>query len=423
MRRAVKVRLYPTPEQETLFARTAGAAKKAYNLGLGVRKDAYEQDGLSVSTNDLMKMLPLWKEEFPYLAEVSSVVLQQALRNLDTAYKNFFEACKGDGKARFPRFKTRNSRVSFRLTKAGFRVKGGQLLVAKSKDPVLCRDRNYTLPENATSVTISRDASGRWFASFLVDDVVPLPETAGTKAVGIDLGVKSLAVTSDGEEFANPKHFDRHARRLAKYQRMMARRAPKPGQNASSNYRKAQRKAARVHAKIADSRRDAIHKVTTDLVERYDVIVIEDLNVSGLIKSKRMSRSIADTAWGEFRRQLVYKAGSPVGTPEEERVPGWYGKKLVVIDRFSPTSKTCSACGDVKRKLMLSEREWACTGCGTLHDRDLNAAKNIVAAGLAVLSGDVQDACGGSVRPSSSDAGGPDEAGKSPRQHPVLSAA
>jgi len=419
------VRLYPTRVQETLFARTAGAARKVYNLGLGVRKDFYEQDGISVSTNDLMAMLPLWKEEFPWLGEVSSVVLQQSLRNLDTAYTNFFRTCKGEGKARFPRFKTRNSRVSFRLTKAAFRVKDGQLFVAKSKDAVEFRDQNYKIPEGASSVTVSRDAAGRWHASFLVDDVVVLPETTGTKIVGIDLGVKTLAVTSDGEEFANPKHFDKHARRLAKYQRVMARRKPKPGQKASSNYRKAQAKAGRVHAKIADSRRNAIHQLATSLVKRYDIIVIEDLNVAGLIKSKRMSRSIADAAWGEFRRQLEYKAGSPMETPEEKRVPGWYGKKLVVIDRFSPTSKTCSVCKDVKQKLMLSEREWACTGCGTLHDRDLNAAKNILAAGLAVLGSNVQEACGGNVRPVSdlSGAGCPGEAGKSPGQRSALSAA
>ncbi len=412
MRRAVKVRLYPTPAQESLFARTAGAARKVYNLGLGVRKDFYEQDSISVSTNDLMKMLPLWKEEFPYLGEVSDVALQQSLRNLDTAYTNFFKACKGEGKARFPRFKTRNSRVSFRLTTNGFRVKDGQLFVAKSKEAVPFKDANYTIPGDASSVTISRDAAGRWQASFLVDDVVSHPETTGEKIVGIDLGVKTLAVTSDGEEFANPKHFDKHARRLAKYQRQTARRKPKPGQKASANYRKAQVKAGRVHAKIADSRRNAIHQLTTNLAKRYDIIIIEDLNVAGLIKSKRMSRLIADAGWGEFRRQLEYKTE-------------WYGKKLVVIDRFSPTSKTCSVCKNVNKKLMLSEREWACTGCGALHDRDLNAAKNILAAGLAVLGSNAQDACGGNIRPGpdSSGTGSPDEAGKSSKQRSALSAA
>jgi len=385
-----------------------------YNAGLGLKKDAWTEDQLNISAYDLMKMLPLWKEEFPWLREVSDVALQQALRNLDRAYANFFRACKGEGKSRFPRFKTRNSRVSFRLTKNGFRVKGGQLFIAKSNSPLVFRDKDYTLPENASSVTISRDAAGRWFASLLVDDVVAWPETTGEKAVGIDLGVKTLAVghDSDGETFEveNPKHFAKQARRLAKYQRMMARRAPKPGQKASNNYRKAQAKAGRVHAKIADARQNTIHQTTTRIARRYDVICIEDLAVTGMIRSKRMSRSIADASFGEFRRQLTYKAE-------------WYGKRLVVIDRFAPTSKTCSDCGEPNGALALSDREWACTNCGTLHDRDLNAAKNILSAGLAELGSNAQDACGGSVRPPSPDSGRPGEAGNSPSRATARSAA
>jgi len=403
-RRAIKVRLYPSLEQESLLARTAAAARRVYNLGLGVRKDYWQEDQISVTTYDLMRMLPLWKEEFPWLGEVSSVALQQSLRNLDQAYANFFRACKGEGKSRFPRFKTRNSRRSFRLTKNGFRVKDGQLFIAKSKEPVEFRDKNYTLPANASSVTISRDAAGRWHASFLVEDVIEWPATTGGKAVGVDLGVKTLAVTSDGVEYANEKRLNLHLSRLRRYQRMMARRRPKPGQEASKNYRKAQAKVARTHAKIADGRRDRIHKITTELARTYDVICIEDLAVSGMMKSKRMSRSIADASFGEFRRQLDYKAA-------------WYGKRLRVVNRYTPTSKTCSECGEKNETLALSDREWVCTVCGTLHDRDLNAAKNILTAGLA------DSACGGNLRPASTDAGSPGETGKRSKQRAALSAA
>jgi putative transposase len=325
MQRAVKVRLYPSPEQEALLSRTAGACRFVCNQGLGLKKNAWEQDQLNISSYDLMAMIPMWKEEFPWLGEVSSVALQQSLRNLDRAYSNFFKACKGESKAkaRFPRFKTRNSRASFRLVGAAFSIKDGQLYVAKSRTPLAHRDKQ-PLPTDASSVTISRDAAGRWFASLLTDDVVAIPETTGERAVGVDLGIKTFAVTSDGDEFANPHHFDKHRARLKKYQRVMARRAPKPGQKASNNYRKTQRKVARVHGKIADGRRNTINQVTTELVRRYDVICIEDLNVAGMIKNRKLARSIADVSWGEFRRQLEYKTE-------------WYGKRLVVIDRFSPS--------------------------------------------------------------------------------------
>jgi len=383
VRRAVKVRLYPDPAQEALFAQTAGAARWVFNTGLAVRRDAWQDDQISVSTNDLMAMLPLWKEEFGWLREVSDVALQQSLRNLDVAYGNFFRACRGEGRARFPRFKTRNSRVAFRLTRNGFRVKDGQFYVAKNDQPVTFRDKGgYEIPADATSVTISKDAAGRWHASFLVDDVVPLPhQQAGEmRVVGVDLGIKTLAVTSDGDEFENPKHFDKHARRLAKYQRMMSRRKPAPGQRASNNYRKAQHKAGRVHARIADARRDTIHQTTTALARRYDIVCIEDLNVAGMVKNKKLARAISDAGFGEFRRQLEYKTT-------------WYGTKLIVLDRWHPSSRLCHVCGWKNSELRLSDRQWTCRDCGTLHDRDLNAAKVIASAGLADY------ACGGDIRP------------------------
>lgn len=389
MRRAVKVRVYPNPAQEALFAQTAGAARWVFNTGLAVRKDAWQDDQVAVSTADLMRMLPLWKEEFPWLRDVSDVALQQALRNLDQAYANFFRACRGEGKARFPRFKTRNSRVAFRLTTNGFRVRDGQFYVAKNADPVVFRDKGgYVIPANATSVTVSRDGAGRWYASFLIDDVVAVPVTVAEAAaaggdmrvVGVDLGVKTLAVTSDGDEFANPRSFDKHARRLTKYQRMMARRAPKPGQKASNNYRKAKAKAGRVHARIADTRANTIHQTTTTLVKRYDIVCIEDLNVAGMVKNKRHARAISDAGFGEFRRQLAYKTQ-------------WYGKKLIIIDRWHPSSRLCHVCGWKNSELKLSDRHWTCRDCGTRHDRDLNAAKSIASAGLADY------ACGGEIRP------------------------
>ncbi len=344
-----------------------------------------------------MKLLPAWKgnPETVWLGEVSSVVLQQALRDQDRAFNNFFGSCTGKRQGprmRHSRFKTRNSRKSLRYTKQGFTYKDGEIRLAKMLDEPLGIVWSRPLPEGMepSSVTVSQDAAGRWFMSILCEEIItPLAKTE--KTVGVDLGVKTFALYSDGQHIEHPKLLAAKAARLARYQRVASRRQPKPGQAASKNYVKAKTRVAKQHVKVADARRDFLHTTTTDLVTRFDVVVLEDLHVAGMKRNRHLAKSISDSGWGEFRTQIEYKTQ-------------WYGKRIVVIDRWYPSSRLCSTpdCGGKNNHLKLSDRTWVCNNCGTLHDRDLNAAKNIRAAGLAVVQRELDKACGEDVRPKQS---------------------
>ncbi len=344
-----------------------------------------------------MKFLPLWKKEpdLVWLGEVSSVVLQQTLRDQDRAFKNFFDSCTGKRKGpkmRYPRFKTRNSRKSLRYTKPGFTYTNGEIRLAKMMDEPLGIVWSRPLLESAapSSVTVSQDAAGRWFISILCEEIVtPLAKTG--KMVGVDVGLKTFALYSDGEHIEHPKLLAKKAARLARYQRVVSRRKPQPGQAASKNYVKAKIRVAKQHVKVADARRDFLHKITTDLVTRFDVVVLEDLHIAGMKRNRHLAKSISDSGWGEFRALLEYKTQ-------------WYGKRFIVIDRWRPSSKLCSTpdCGGKNNHLKLSDRTWVCNNCGTLHDRDFNAAKNIRAAGLAVVQRELDKACGEDVRPKAS---------------------
>ena len=233
-------------------------------------------------------------------------------------------------------------------------------------------------------VIVSRESDGRWYVTFTIDTDAPESLAETGRAVGVDLGVTDFAVTSDGERTANPRHLERKARRLARYQRRMAR-----CQKGSANRAKAAAKVARAHRKIRNARSDFLHRTSIRLVREHDVIVIEDLNVVGMVRNRHLARAISGCGWGEFRRQLDYKCQR-------------YGRRLVVIDRWYPSSKTCSACGHLLASLSLSTRHWRCPSCGARHDRDINAAKNILAAGRAVARGSPGDACGAEVRHSGS---------------------
>ncbi len=344
-----------------------------------------------------MKFLPVWKKDpdTVWLGEVSSVVLQQTLHDQGQAFTNFFGSCTGKRKGpkmRYPRFKTRNSRKSLRYTKPGFTYTNGEIRLAKILDEPLNIVWSRRLPEGVapSSATVSQDAAGRWFISILCEEIVtPLAKTE--KMVGVDLGVKTFAVLSDGQHIEHPQLLASKAARLARYQRVASRRKPKPGKEASRNYVKAKIRVARQHVKLADARRDFLHKVTTDLVTRFDVIVLEDLHIAGMKGNRQLAKSISDSGWGEFRTLIEYKTQ-------------WYGKRLIVIDRWHPSSKLCSTpgCDGKNSHLKLSERSWTCSGCGTLHDRDLNAAKNILAAGLAVVQRELDKACGEDIRPKQS---------------------
>lgn len=375
MQRAFRYRFYPTPEQESLLRRTLGCVRLVYNRALDARSTAWATESKSISYLQTSAMLTGWKkqDDLEFLNEVSSVPLQQCLRHLQAAFSNFFSK-----RAKYPNFKKKRNGGSAEFSSSGFRWRDGQLFLAKCSEPLPIR-WSRQIPEGCTpsTVTVSLSPAGRWHVSLLVDDhtIQQLPTVES--CVGVDLGLKSLLITSEGEAIKNPRSFNQHRKRLAKAQKALARK-----QKGSRNRQKAWERVARIHARITDSRRDHLHKLTTRLVKENQLIAVEDLCVKGMLRSKRYSRSIADAAWGELVRQLEYKAS-------------WYGRTFVKVDRFFPSSKTCSACGHVMEAMPEGIRDWDCPSCGVHHDRDINAAKNVLAAGLAVA------ACGAPVRPNS----------------------
>ena len=370
-KRAYKYRFYPTDAQAHNLACTFGCCRFVYNWALKHRKDAYFQQGKRLSHNDLSVAITALKNEegTSWLGEVSSVPLQQALRHLDTAFTNFFEH-----RADYPVFKKKHGVQAATYAANAFSWDGTRLSLAKQQEP-LAIVWSRPLPDGAkpSSVTATRDKAGRYFVSILVEEEIgTLPMTA--KTVGVDLGLKSFLVTSDGEALANPKYYARDEKKLAKAQRKLAKK-----QKGSQNRTKARHKVAKLHARIADTRRDFQHKTSTKLIRENQVICLETLNIKGMLKNHCLAKAISDVGWSEFIRRLEYKAK-------------WYERTIVRIDRFEPSSKTCHDCGYVLETLTLDVREWVCPECGVWYDRDVNAAKNIEAVGLTVL------ACGGTVR-------------------------
>lgn len=361
--RAYKYRFYPTPEQAQLLARTFGCVRFVYNAVLRYRTDALYQRKEKVGfTAANAKLTSLKKEaETAFLNEVSSVPLQQCLRHQQRAFKNFFE-----GHAKYPRFKSKRHRQSAEYTRSAFKYRDGQLFLAKCKTPLNIR-WSRELPGEPSTVTVSRDSAGRYFVSCLCEfEPEALPVTP--KMVGIDLGLKDLFVTSDGHRVGNPRHTATYAARLAKAQRRLSKK--KLG---SANRAKARRKVARIHAKISDCRKDRLHKLSRKIVNDNQVICVESLKVKNMLRNRSLAKSISDVGWGEFVRQLEYKAA-------------WAGRQLSAIDQWYPSSKRCSDCGYVMPAMPLQIRAWTCPECASEHDRDVNAAVNIKAAGLAVLA-------------------------------------
>ncbi|MER5928178.1 RNA-guided endonuclease InsQ/TnpB family protein [Streptomyces mirabilis] len=379
VKRAYRYRFCPTDAQAAELSRTFGCVRKVYNMALAARTEAWTRQE-RVNYHQTSAMLTAWKRtgELAYLNEVSSVPLQQALRHLQTAFANFFGK-----RARYPRFKSRKkSRKSAEYTTSAFRFRDGELRLAKMSEPLRIV-WSRPLPEGVSpsTVTVSQDAAGRWFVSMLCEDpgIRHLPATDA--AVGIDAGLDHLLALSTGEKIANPRHERRDRAVLAKAQRRLAKK-----EKGSANGVKARRKVARIHARIADRRRDSLHQITTRLVRENQTLVIEDLSVRNMVKNRKLARVISDAAWREFRGMLEYKAQ-------------WYGREVIAVDRWFPSSKLCSACGTLQDKMPLNVRTWTC-GCGATHDRDVNAAKNLLAAGRAVA------ACGAGVRPQRSSPGG-----------------
>ena len=363
IKRAYRFRFYPTPEQEMILAKTFGCVRFAYNYMLRLRTDAWFKEKKRIGYHETSALLTELKKtpEHAWLNEVSSVPVQQALRHLQTAFNNFFAK-----RARYPQYKRKDGPQSAEYTTSAFKWDGRSLKLAKMAEPLAIR-WSRTIPKAAkvTTVTVSKDAAGRYFVSLLCDEVVsPKPEVTGK--VGIDLGLTHFAILSTGEKIAAPNTFRKYEAKLAKLQRRLAKK-----QKGSKNRAKARLKVARLHAKIADARRDFLHKLSTRLINENQVIAIESLSVSNMQKNRCLSKSISDAGWSEFVRQLEYKAR-------------WYGRELIGIDRWYPSSKRCSDCGYTMPKMPLNVREWVCPECGSIHDRDINAARNVLAAGLAV---------------------------------------
>ncbi|MFF0769171.1 RNA-guided endonuclease InsQ/TnpB family protein [Nonomuraea wenchangensis] len=375
------VRLYPTAGQRQTLAKAFGCARTVFNDGLRLRREAHEGGLPYIPDAELSKRVITQAKKTPeraWMGEVSAVVLQQALADLNTAYRNFFSSLAGTRngpKAGPPRYRSRKDRrQAIRFTRnARFQVTaGGKLRLPKIGDVDVRWSRD--LPSEPSSVTVIRDAAGRYFASFVVEaGDEPLPETSGE--VGIDLGLTHFAVLSDGRKIGNPRFLRRAERRLKKAQRALSRKA-----KGSNNRKKAVVKVARAHAKVADARRDFTHKLSTQIIRENQTVVVEDLCVKGLARTK-LAKSVYDAGWARFTAMLAYKAAR-------------HGRLFVRIDRWFPSSKLCSDCGALADSMPLNVRSWTCP-CGAVHDRDVNAAKNILAAGRA----ERLNACGGTVRP------------------------
>lgn len=354
--RAYRYELDPNKEQRILLAKHAGAARFAYNWGLARRIALWEQDRKQTNAIAQHKELNAMKKtDYPWMYEVSECAPQEALRNLDNAFKHFFEGRKAGRKVGFPRFKKKGRNDSFRLT--------GHIHVFE-RHVQLPRLGTIRLKEVSSvegrilSATMRREAD-RWFVSVAVELERPDPAPVDGPTVGIDVGLTAFATLSTGEKVEAPKPMAKHLRRLKRLSRSLSRK-----EKGSKNRKKAQLRLARLHRRIRNIRQDFLHKFTTSLAKTKSVIVLEDLNVKGMMRNHNLARSIGDVAWSETRRQLSYKTV-------------WYGSRLALADRWYPSSKTCHDCGYKMDKMPLSVREWTCPKCGVVHDRDENAAQNL----------------------------------------------
>jgi putative transposase len=378
--RAYKTELDLNDQQVTACKRHAGVARYAYNWGLKQKQERYRTTGKSPSAIDLHRELnALKKTDVPWMYEVSKCAPQEALRNLDNAFSHFFRRCqlKKEGKLRgkvgYPTFKSKKKGLgSFRLT--GSIVIFPKAIQLPRLGRLRLKEKGYlpTAGVKILSATVSEQA-GHWYVSVQVEQEREVPANTGP-VVGVDLGVKSLATFSDGTVIANPRHLKRRLKKIKRFHRAVSRK-----QKGSKNRRKAVSRLAKLYRTVANQRQNTLHQLTSTLAKTKQVIVIEDLNVSGMLKNHRLAQAIADVGFGEFRRQLTYKAQ-------------WYGSRVLLASRWEPSSKTCSGCGWGDEHLTLADRVFHCEQCGLVIDRDLNAAINLER--LAESSSDTQNACG-----------------------------
>ena len=355
-----RFRIFPMAEQEILLAKHFGCTRYIYNHFLNERKEQYQSD--KKTDNYYKQAVTLTKlkkeEDTKWLKEVNSQTLQFALRSLDTAFLNFFR-----GNAQFPKFKSRKHKNTFTIPQFGT-LTNNKIHIPKFKDGIKVK-LHREVEGKIGKMNITKTPTGKYYVSiFTEQEVEDLPKT--NKQVGIDLGLKDFVITSDNKKFKNNRYTKKYAKQLKKAQHHLSRK-----QKGSNGFEKQKLKVAKIHEKIASCRLDTLHKVSHQLVNENDLIVCEDLNVKGMIKNHKLSKHIADVSWGNFVTLLQYKCN-------------WYGKELVKVNRFYPSSKTCGDCGWINQDLKLSDREWTCKSCGIVHDRDVNASKNILKEGLKI---------------------------------------
>lgn len=355
-----RFRIYPTAEQEILLAKHFGCTRYIYNHFLSERKEQYQADKKSDNYYKQAATLTKLKkeEDTKWLKEVNSQTLQFALRSLDTAFLNFFR-----GNTQFPKFKSRKHKNTFTIPQFGI-LTDNKIHIPKFKDGIKVK-LHREVEGKIGKMNITKTPTGKYYVSiFTEQEVEDLPKT--NKQVGIDLGLKDFVITSDNKKFKNNRYTKKYAKQLKKAQQHLSRK-----QKGSNGFEKQKLKVAKIHEKIASCRLDTLHKVSHQLVNENDLIICEDLNVKGMIKNHKMSKHIADASWGNFVTLLQYKCD-------------WYGKELVKVNRFYPSSKTCGGCGWINQDLKLSDREWTCNSCGVIHDRDVNASMNILKEGLKI---------------------------------------
>lgn len=374
--KAYKFRLYPTEEQEIFFAKSFGCVRKVFNLMLDDRKKAYEEVKNDSSKKMNFPTPAKYKEEFPFLKEVDSLALANAQLNLDKAYKNFFR----DKSVGFPRFKSKKNPVQSYTTNnqngTVALIENKFIKVPKLKS--LIRIKLHRQPKGIIkSATLSRHSSGKYYVSLLCkEEVSELPKS--NSAIGIDLGITDFAILSDGQKNDNNKFTSKMEKKFKREQRKLSRRALLAKQKGinlfeAKNYQKQKRKVARLHEKVMNQRTDFLNKLSTEIVKNHDIICIEDLNIKGMLRNHKLAKSISDVSWSSFVTKLQYKAD-------------WYGREIIKVDKWFPSSQLCSECGHKDGKKSLEIREWTCPICHAHHDRDINASINILTEGLRIKS-------------------------------------
>lgn len=371
MRQGFRFRLYPTKEQEFLLRKSLGCVRFVWNYFLDKRQTLWCQENKGMTYYDMAKELTQLKkqEEYSWLSEVSIIPLRYSIYGLEETYKKFFK-----GKCGFPNFKKKSGSNSLNLDTSAFKVKDGKFFIAKNKQPLNIRfHRQLPKDFDVNHIQISLEPSGKWYVSFNLEvSIEPLPKV--NNQIGIDLGITTFATTSNGDKIKSPD-LKKEYQKLKKLQKKLSKK-----QKGSKNRNKARLKVARQYERIKFIRLNFHHQVSRKLVNENQVIVLEDLKVKNMVKNRKLSRAISEQGWYQFRSFLEYKCN-------------WYGRELIIINQWYPSSKTCSSCGSIQSKMPLSIREWICPDCGSHHDRDINAAKNILAVGTTV------SACGESVRP------------------------